>query len=209
MSKLKLRTKGDLSLTSPAHQAALASGDDHYRLWERNVTDHLKNKSEEEIKEYLQQNSNPFAVCFEHWIGDFNMGTGIRNANGFGAQEVFYIGDKKWDRRSAVGVHNYTEVQWISSMEDFMKLKDKYVIIGIDNVPGSIPLSSYRWQPNTLMVFGEEGTGLTPVMQSLCEDIVAIEMFGSVRSFNCGSASAIVMYDFVRQMREAKSVPTF
>lgn len=207
MSKTKIRTSGDLSSSSPLHQAALASGDEHYRLWERNVTDHLKEKSVEEIKDFLKQNANPFAVCFEHWIGDFNMGTGIRNANGFGAKEVFYLGDKKWDRRSAVGVHNYTEVQWISSIEDFIKLKEKYVIVGIDNVPGSVSLSTYTWKENTLMVFGEEGTGLTPGMQALCQDIVSIDMFGSVRSFNCGSASAIVMYDFVRQIKSAKSMP--
>jgi tRNA G18 (ribose-2'-O)-methylase SpoU len=203
MSKLKVRTVGDMSLTSPAHQAAKEAGTEHYRSWERNVADHLKDKSEDEIKQILRQNSHPFAVCFEHWIGDFNLGTGIRNANAFGAQEVFYIGDKKWDRRAAVGVHNYTEIQWLPTVEHFLKLKEKYVIIGIDNVPGSVSLSSYQFVPNTLFVFGEEGVGLTPTMQSLCKDIVEIEMFGSVRSLNCGVASGIIMHEFVSLFRKA------
>lgn len=197
--KKKVRTQGDLSLTSPAHQAAKTAGDDHYRMWQRNVTDSLKGKSEEEIRQILQENSHPFAVCFEHWIGDFNMGTGIRNANAFGAKEVFYLGDRKWDRRSAVGVHNYTEVQWIPTVEDFKKLGERYVIVGIDNVPGSVSIRHYRWPSNTLMVFGEEGAGLTPEMQALCRDIVEIPMYGSVRSLNCGTASGIVMYDFVEK----------
>jgi tRNA G18 (ribose-2'-O)-methylase SpoU len=199
--KPKIRTKGDMSLTSPAHQAAKAAGDEHYRLWERNVADHLKGKSEEEIRSTLKEKALPFAVCFEHWIGDFNMGTGIRNANGFGAKEVFYIGDRKWDRRASVGVYNYTEVQWISSIEEFVKLKERYVIVGIDNVPGSRSIYNYRWPANTLMVFGEEGAGLTPEMQELCEDIVEIPMYGSVRSFNCGTASGIVMYDFCKKFQ--------
>lgn len=198
--KKKVRTQGDLSLTSPAHQAAKAAGDEHYRLWERNVADHLKDKPEEEIRALLKKTALPFAVCFEHWIGDFNMGTGIRNANGFGAKEVFYLGDRKWDKRAAVGVHNYTEVQWIPTIEDFLKLKERYVIIGIDNVPGSRSIFSYRWPRNALMVFGEEGAGLTPAMQSHCQDILEIPMFGSVRSFNCGTASGIVMYDYVQKM---------
>lgn len=198
--KQRIRTAGDLSASSASHIAAM-NDPDHYRMWQRNVADHFKGKTEEEIKEVLHSTSNPFAVCFEHWIGDFNLGTGFRNANAFNAREVFYLGDKRWDRRSAVGVHNYTELQWLPTIDDFLKLKDKYVIVGIDNVAGSVPLSSYTWKENTLMIFGEEGVGLTPAMQSYCQDIVEIEMFGSVRSLNCGVASGIVMHDFIRQIR--------
>jgi tRNA G18 (ribose-2'-O)-methylase SpoU len=199
----RIRTKPDLSTISELHSEAKQAGAEHYRLWERNVADRFKDRSEIEIKVALEATAHPFAVCFEHWLGDFNMGSGIRNANAFNAQEVFYLGDHKWDRRAAVGVYNYTEVQWIPTIEDFMKLQERYVIVGIDNVSGAVPLSTYRWQPNTLMVFGEEGVGLTPGMQSFCRDIVEIEMYGSVRSLNCGVASGIVMHDFVRQMRQS------
>jgi len=130
------------------------------------------------------------------------MGSGIRNANAFNAKEVFYLGDRKWDRRSAVGVYNYTNVQWLPTIEEFIKLQEKYVIVGIDNVPGSVSLSTYRWQPNTLMVFGEEGVGLSKPMQAFCRDIVEIEMYGSVRSLNCGVASGILMHDYIRQLKQ-------
>lgn len=204
MSKEKVKTQGDMAAYSTAHQDALKDPEANYRAWSRNVTDELKEKSEEEIRQILQATANPFAVCFEHWIGDFNMSTGVRNANGFNAKEIFYIGERKWDRRGAVGVHNYTEVQWISKVEDLTSLKDKYTFVGIDNVPGSVPMAEYVWPENTLMIFGEEGPGLTPAMQNLCKDIVHIEMYGSVRSFNCGSASAIAMYDFVAKYKGKK-----
>jgi len=195
----KVKTTPDLSATSEAHHEARRQGDAHFRLWERNVRDHFKGLSEEEIKVILAQTSFPFAVCFEHWIGDFNIGSGIRNANAFGAREVFYIGDKKWDRRSAVGTYNYTNVQWLPTIDDLIKLQERYVIVGIDNVPGSVSIHHYRWPHNTLMVFGEEGVGLTPAMQSFCRDIVEIPMYGSVRSLNCGVASGIVMYDYTEK----------
>jgi len=201
MSKLKLQTDGDMLATSPAHQAAIAAGNEHFRAWQYNVADHFKSKTVEEIKEDLKITAHPFAVCFEHWIGDFNMGSGVRNANGFNAQEVFYVGDKKWDKRAAVGVHNYTEVQWISTVEQLKSLREKYVFVGIDNVSGSVPMASYKWLTHPMMIFGEEGTGLTPAMMALCQDIVHIDMYGSVRSFNCGCASAIAMYDFVNKFR--------
>ncbi len=202
----KVRTVPDLSATSPAHiefRHDQQSGKEPIRNWERNVADRFKDKSEEEIKGALARSAWPFAVCFEQWIGDFNMGSGIRNANAFNAKEVFYVGNKKWDRRSSVGVYNYTNVQWIPTIEEFMKLQERYTIIGIDNIPGrSRPLRHFSWPRNTLMVFGEEGTGLSQPMQSFCKDIVEIEMFGSVRSLNCGVASGIMMHDYVRQMMD-------
>ena len=203
----KIRTQGDLSATSLAHQQAKNLGPDHYRLWSRNVADKFKDMPEEDIKEVLKNSGYPFAVCFEHWIGDFNMATGIRNANAFNAKEVFYVGDKKWDRRGAVGVHNYTEVQWLSTLDELEKLQERYVIVGIDNVPGSVSISSYRFPRNTLMVFGEEGVGLTPGMQAFCQDIVHINMSGTVRSFNCGTASGIAMFAYTEyQNRLSHSV---
>ncbi len=201
MSKLKQRTQGDLSINSPLHQAVMADPETNYTAWQYNVANHLKDKTVPEIKKHLQETANPFAVCFEHWTGDFNLATGVRNANGFNAQKVYYVGDKKWDRRGAVGVHNYTDIEWLPTMEDFLKLKEQYVIVGIDNVPGSVAITSHTWKKNTLMVFGEEGTGLTPGMQALCEAIVYIPMFGSVRSFNCGTSSGIAMYDFVSRYK--------
>lgn len=186
----KVRTKPELA----------AKTETDYRLWERNVAPHLKEKSDDEIKAELAATAHPFAVCFEHWQGDFNMGSGIRNANAFNAKEVFYLGDKKWDRRSSVGVYNYTNVQWIPTIEDFMKLQERYVIVGVDNIPGkSIPLRHYQWPTNAIMVFGEEGTGLSLPMQAFCRDIVEIEMYGSVRSLNCGVASGIMMHDYLHK----------
>ena len=201
MSKFKIRTQPDLALSSPKHQEAITAGDDHFKAWQYNVADHFKSKTVEEIKTELQVTAHPFAVCMEHLIGDFNFGTLVRNANGFNAEAVFYVGDKKWDKRAAVGVHNYTEVQWIPTVDHLMTLQDKYTFVGIDNVPGSVPLASYKWPTHPMMIFGEEGTGLTPAMMALCKDIVHIDMYGSVRSFNCGSASAIAMYDFVTKFR--------
>jgi tRNA G18 (ribose-2'-O)-methylase SpoU len=202
--KEKIKTLPDLLESAPAHQEAIALGDDHYRLWERNVADKYKPIPEEDIKADLKATSFPYAVCFEHVIGDFNMGTAIRNANAFNAREVFYIGQKKWDKRSAVGVHHYTEVQWLATLDDLIKLQERYVIVGIDCVPGAVPLSTYNFLPNTLFVFGEEGVGLTPAMQAFCKDIVYIPQFGSVRSINVGTASGIVMHEFVSRFNAGK-----
>ena len=199
--KLKLRTTPDISLNSTVHKQAIKDGDDHFRMWQRNVIDEFKELPNEEIKRKLQATAFPYAVCFENWLNEFNIASGIRNANAFNAKEVFYLGNKRIDRRALCGVHNYTEIQWLPIIDDFMNLKNRYTIIGIDNVPGAIPLDEFKFATNTLFVFGQEGVGLTPFMQSLCTNMVEISQFGSVRSINCATASGIVMHEFVRQFK--------
>lgn len=199
--KQKIKTVPDLSFTSNLHNEAMVKGKDHFKNQGFNVIDEFKDLSIEDIKFKLKQTSNPFAVCFENWIGDFNLGTGVRNANAFNAEEVYYIGNKKLDRRSMVGVHNYTELKWLSSIDELTALQTKYTIIGVDNVPGSVAMENFLYPDKPLFVFGEEGCGLTPAMQALCKNIIHISMFGSVRSLNCGTASGIIMHDYIVQYK--------
>lgn len=197
MSKSKVKTTPNLADTSPAHQKAIAAGTEHFSAWQYNVADHFKDKTVEEIRQTLKCSAFPFAVCFENWVSDFNMSSGFRNANGHNCKEIFYFGVKKWDKRGAQGTYNYNDITFLSSIDELIKLKERYVFVGVDNVVGSVPLPLYIWAPNSLMIFGSEGTGLTPEVQAMCQDLVSIPMYGSVRSFNCSSASAVVMYDYV------------
>jgi tRNA G18 (ribose-2'-O)-methylase SpoU len=199
--KTKITTQPNLSLSSPAHMQAIADGEEHFRKWQRNVVDKYKDSSEEDIRRDLRSSAYPFAVCFENLIGDFNIATGIRNANAFNAKEVFYIGDKKFDRRGMCGVHNYTEIKWLSTVDELKDLQDRYTFIGSDNIAGAVSLATYTWPPNPLIIFGSEEVGLTPQMQSMCQELVYIEQFGSVRSLNVGTASGIMMNDFVSKYR--------
>lgn len=199
---MAVKTTPDLSASSAEHIAAIKSGNDHFTSWQRNVIDEFKSLSEDEIKVILKEKSFPFAVLFENWLNDFNLSSGIRNANAFNAREVFYLGNKRFDRRGMCGVHNYTDIKFLTSIDEFLLLKDKYTFVGIDNIPGAISIDEYKWNKDTLMIFGSEGVGLTPEMRNMCKDIVYIKQFGSVRSINCATASGIVMHDFVSGMEK-------
>ena len=72
-------------------------------------------------------------------------------------------------------------------------------LIGIDNVPGSMALESYDLPRACVLVFGQEGPGLTPAMQQVCRVVLHIEQFGSTRSINAGAAAAIAMHAWVRR----------
>jgi tRNA G18 (ribose-2'-O)-methylase SpoU len=202
MSTDRIKTKPSLMEDSPKHIAALTKDSDHLTSWQYNVADKFKGQTVENIKTSLQETAFPYAVCMEHLVGDFNFATVVRNANAFNAQKVFYIGDKRWDKRGAVGTYNYIDVEFIPTIDALIDLKNKYTFVGIDNVPGSIMMNDYSWKKDSLIIIGEEGVGLTNKMQSLCEAIVEIPMFGSVRSLNAGTASGIIMHDFISRINK-------
>ena len=72
-------------------------------------------------------------------------------------------------------------------------------LIGIDNLPGSLPLETYDLPRECVLVFGQEGPGLSGPMREACEVVLHIEQFGSTRSINAGAAAAIAMHAWVRR----------
>lgn len=173
--------------------------------WTHNVRDDLKSLTSEQIRAKLDETRFPMAAAFENWMGDFNMSSGFRNANGFNLKELFYIGKKQWDRRGAVGSHNYMKITHCKDFNTFKDLTNDYTLIGVDNIPGSVSVEDFEWPgwpKPPLVIFGEEGLGLSKEAQDACTDIVYIPMFGSVRSFNCAVSSGIIMYDYVKKYKE-------
>lgn len=202
MSSTRKTTLPNLAEKSPLHKAAIAAGDEHFYSSAFNVMDHFKDKTTEEIRQTLKDTALPCAVAFENWVGSFTVSSGIRNCNAFNVKEVFYLGVKRLDRRGMLGVQNYTDIQWLSTIGEFVALKNKYVFVGVDNIPGSVPLPTYDWLPNSLMIFGSEGVGLTPEMQAMCQHIVSIPQRGSIRSLNAAVASGIVLYDYSTKVKQ-------
>ena len=72
-------------------------------------------------------------------------------------------------------------------------------LIGIDNLPGSLPLETHDLPRECVLVFGQEGPGLSAAMREACEVVLHIEQFGSTRSINAGAAAAIAMHAWVRR----------
>jgi len=179
---------------------------ERWTMWQRNVVNKYKGMSSVDIKEELQNTAHSFAVLMEHWKGDFNISTMLRNANAFNAQRVFYVGRKRWDRRGAVGVHHYTPMEHLKDYDNILALKDRYTFVAIDNnVPGTTELRNFDWLSLTkppLMIFGEEGEGLSGEILEHSDYIVEIPQFGSVRSLNVGTSSGIVMYDYINKLKE-------
>lgn len=180
-----------------------------YCQWTRNVIDEFKSLSNEEICKKLDERTNNFAVLMTHVSGDFNIGTVLRSANSHGARDFFYYGRKKFDRRGCVGVHNYTKMQFISSLEEIKKIKENYSLVALENnIENVKKLHEFDWRldKKPCIVVGEECNGIPQEVLELCDFFVEIPSFGSVRSMNVGAAASIAMYDYVnKKLNSCKS----
>lgn len=163
----------------------------------RNLIDIYKHMSVEDIKSTLQKSAIPFAFCMMQLESDFNIGTILRSANAFNFREGFYYGRKKFDRRGCVGVHNYTDFNYINDFDSLLKLKNKYKFVALEKTNSSIDIRKYQWKENSMIIIGEERSGIPQNVLDISDDVVHIPMFGSVRSFNAASAASMCFFDIV------------
>ena len=167
----------------------------------RNVIDKYKGLSVAEIKDDLDRSRHDFHVAIENFQHDFNIGTIARNANAFNAAGIHIIGRRHWNRRGAMKTEAYMNIFHHKTVMEFINWakQNNLKLIAIDNQKGSKKLNEIELEKGSILVFGNESDGLSKEMVEACEEMVAIEQFGSTRSVNVGVASGILMYEFVRQ----------
>lgn len=167
----------------------------------RNVIDSFKGWHTDIIKAKLDTKRHSFVVAVENFLGDYNLGSVVRNCNAFSGQEVFYFGRKHWDKRGAVGSQFYEHVTYVNSIDDVIATHPNMPVIGIDNVPGYAVenIHDFNWPKTCILVFGEESVGLTENTLKKCDQFVYIPQYGSVRSINAAAASAVAMSYWCKQ----------
>jgi tRNA G18 (ribose-2'-O)-methylase SpoU len=171
----------------------------------RNVVDKYRYWSMEAIVADLDSNRHNFHVAIENWQHDLNIGSIVRTANAFLAKQVHIIGNKRWNRRGAMVTDRYQHILHHPSVEEFVAWSKTandgkaMPIIAIDNVPGCKQLESYKLPETCVLLFGQEGPGLSDAAIAASKDVVEITQFGSTRSINASAAAAITMHQWVMQ----------
>jgi tRNA G18 (ribose-2'-O)-methylase SpoU len=168
----------------------LAEGD------RRNVVDEYRYWRLDAIVADLDRRRFPFHVAVENWEHDLNIGTVVRNANAFGAAAVHIVGRRRWNRRGAMVTDRYQHVVHHPTIEDLLEWArvEGLEVVGIDNLDGSVPLETTVLPERCVLVFGQEGPGLSEAARRACRQVCSITMYGSTRSINAGVASGIAMH---------------
>jgi tRNA G18 (ribose-2'-O)-methylase SpoU len=167
----------------------------------RNVLDKFRYWKMEAIIAELDRRRHKYHVAIENWQHDLNIGSIVRTANAFLAEEVHIIGNRRWNRRGAMVTDRYQHVSHHPSVEDFVAwAKERNLpIIAIDNVPGCKKIEEYALPEQCVLLFGQEGPGLSEAAIEAAEVVLEITQFGSTRSINASAAAAITMHQWVMQ----------
>jgi tRNA G18 (ribose-2'-O)-methylase SpoU len=187
--------EGPLPVDDRYDPALLAEGDrrnvvDAYRYWRRDA-----------VVADLDTRRHDFHVAIENFQHDHNIGTVVRTANAFAAQAVHIVGRRRWNRRGAMVTDRYQHVHHhptMAALLDFATAED-LAVVAVDNTPGAARLETVSLPRRCVLVFGQEGPGLSEDARKQATKVVSIAQFGSTRSINAGVAAGIVMHAWVRE----------
>jgi tRNA G18 (ribose-2'-O)-methylase SpoU len=173
----------------------LADGD------RRNVVDRYRYWTLEAIVADLDTRRHPFHVAIENFEHDLNIGTVVRTANAFLAAEVHVVGRRRWNRRGAMVTDRYQHLRHHADVSALLRFADaeQLAVVAVDNGPDAVPLETVALPERCLLLFGQEGPGLSPAARAGAAVTVSIAQFGSTRSLNAGVAAGIAMHAWVRQ----------
>ena len=173
----------------------LANGD------RRNVLDKYRYWSVEAIVADLNTKRHGLQIAIENWQHDLNIGSIVRTANAFNVSGVHIVGKRDWNKRGAMVTDRYLTVHHHPTVEDLAAwaAENSLPLIGIDNVPGSLRLEGAQLPEKCLLLFGQEGAGMSDEGIAACSVMYAIDQYGSTRSMNASAAGAIAMYHWALQ----------
>lgn len=169
----------------------------------RNVVDRYRYWRLEAVVADLDSRRHPVHVAVENWQHDLNIGSVVRTANAFLVAEVHVVGRRRWNRRGAMVTDRYQHVRHHPSVADLAgwAASAALPLLGVDNLPGALPLETYDLPEACVLVLGQEGPGLSAEARSACRDVLSVAQYGSTRSINAGAAAAIALHAWVRRHR--------
>ncbi|WP_349899265.1 TrmH family RNA methyltransferase [Parafrigoribacterium soli] len=167
----------------------------------RNVIDRYRYWRMDAIVADLDQRRHPFHVAIENWQHDMNIGSIVRSANAFAADTVHIVGRKRWNKRGAMVTDRYQHVLHHDTVADLVEWArgENLPIIAIDNVPGSVIIEGYEFPERCVLLFGQEGPGVSAEAIEAADAVVEISQFGSTRSINASAAAAVAMHVWITQ----------
>jgi 23S rRNA (guanosine2251-2'-O)-methyltransferase len=142
-----------------------------------------------------------------------NLGALLRTADGAGVDGVIIP-----ERRSApvtatvaktsAGASEHVRIARVTNLvRSLEQMKQKHVwVLGLDE-RGTPDYTEFDFKTDCVLVLGREGAGLHDLVKKTCDHLLRIPMAGQVSSLNVSVAGAIVMYEAMRQRRQAAAPP--
>ena len=171
----------------------LANGD------ARNVVDAYRYWTREAIIADIDRRRQPLHVAIENFGNDANIGAVVRTANAFAVDTVHIVGRRRWNRRGAMVTDRYQRLTHHDTTEALLEFAAGVglTVVAVDNVPGAVRLEEVVLPRDCLLIFGQEGPGISEAAHQGAAYTVSIAQFGSTRSINAAVAAGIAMHSWI------------
>ena len=156
-----------------------------------------------------KRGKHAFVLVLDSIEDPHNLGALLRSAEGAGVDGVVIperraAGISGTVVKASAGASEHLSVARVvniaRSLED---LKERNVwVVGLDE-RGSQSYDELDYNMDCALVLGAEGKGLHDLVRKKCDLLVSIPMMGEVASLNVSVAGALVMYEVLRQRRNA------
>lgn len=166
----------------------------------RNVVDAYRYWRREAIVADIDRRRHRLHVAIENFGNDANIGAVVRTANAFAVDTVHIVGRRRWNRRGAMVTDRYQRLVHHDTTEDLLAFARGagITVVAVDNVGGAVRLEETTLPRDCLLVFGQEGPGISEAARCGAAVTVSIAQFGSTRSINAGAAAGIAMHAWIR-----------
>lgn len=172
----------------------------------RNVVDAYRYWTREAIVADIDTRRHALHVAIENFGHDANIGGVVRTANAFAVDTVHIVGRRRWNRRGAMVTDRYQRLRHHATTAELLAFAADagLTVVAVDNVPGSVRLEQTTLPRDCLLLFGQEGSGITDDARAGAAITVSIAQFGSTRSINASVAAGIAMHTWIRQHSDLK-----
>lgn len=149
----------------------------------------------------------PLLVVFDRPTSPGNLGTLVRSADAFGANGVVVAGhaadiyDPRTVRASTGSLFTLPVVHVASAQDVLGWLGEQPVdlrIVGTDE-RGTTTVDRQDLRGPTVVVVGNETTGMSAAWRAACSEFVSIPIGGAASSLNAATAATVVLYEAARQ----------
>lgn len=167
----------------------------------RNVVDAYRYWTREAIIADIDRRRHSLHVAIENFGNDANIGAVVRTANAFAVDTVHIVGRRRWNRRGAMVTDRYQRLRHHDTTAELLDAAAAagLTVVAVDNIPGAARIERTTLPKDCLMIFGQEGPGITDDAKAGAALTVSIAQFGSTRSINAGAAAAIAMHTWITQ----------
>ena len=167
----------------------------------RNVVDAYRYWTRDAIIADIDKRRHRLHIAIENFGSDANIGAVVRTANAFAVDTVHIVGRRRWNRRGAMVTDRYQRLRHHETTAELLAFAadSGLAIVAVDNVPGAVRLEHTTLPAECLLIFGQEGPGITEDAKAGAAVTVSIAQFGSTRSINAAVAAGIAMHTWIGQ----------